>query len=35
LEAAGIKGAKLYAGSWSDWCADLLNRSPNPPSDFP
>ena len=19
LEAAGIRGAKLYAGSWSDW----------------
>jgi thiosulfate/3-mercaptopyruvate sulfurtransferase len=22
LEAAGISGAKLYAGSWSDWCSD-------------
>jgi thiosulfate/3-mercaptopyruvate sulfurtransferase len=21
LEAAGITGAKLYAGSWSDWCS--------------
>jgi thiosulfate/3-mercaptopyruvate sulfurtransferase len=21
LEAAGIKGAQLYAGSWSDWCS--------------
>lgn len=25
LEAAGITGGKLYAGSWSDWCADLLS----------
>jgi thiosulfate/3-mercaptopyruvate sulfurtransferase len=23
LEAAGIAGAKLYAGSWSDWCSYL------------
>jgi thiosulfate/3-mercaptopyruvate sulfurtransferase len=22
LELAGIKGAKLYAGSWSDWVSD-------------
>jgi thiosulfate/3-mercaptopyruvate sulfurtransferase len=21
LEAAGVRGAKLYAGSWSDWCS--------------
>jgi thiosulfate/3-mercaptopyruvate sulfurtransferase len=25
LEAAGIQGAKLYAGSWSDWCAALMS----------
>uniref|UniRef100_B8HXZ5 Rhodanese domain protein n=1 Tax=Cyanothece sp. (strain PCC 7425 / ATCC 29141) TaxID=395961 RepID=B8HXZ5_CYAP4 len=24
LEAAGIKTAKLYAGSWSDWCSYLV-----------
>ncbi len=23
LEIAGLKDAKLYAGSWSEWCADL------------
>jgi thiosulfate/3-mercaptopyruvate sulfurtransferase len=23
LEMAGIRGAKLYAGSWSDWCSYL------------
>lgn len=22
LELAGVRGAKLYAGSWSEWCAD-------------
>ena len=22
LEHAGLKGAKLYAGSWSEWSAD-------------
>lgn len=22
MEVAGISGAKLYAGSWSDWCSD-------------
>ncbi|MEO8027440.1 MAG: rhodanese-like domain-containing protein, partial [Bryobacteraceae bacterium] len=22
LELAGVKGAKLYAGSWSDWLSD-------------
>jgi len=22
LEHAGLKGAKLYAGSWSEWCSD-------------
>jgi thiosulfate/3-mercaptopyruvate sulfurtransferase len=22
LEAAGLPGARLYAGSWSEWCAD-------------
>lgn len=22
LEVAGLKGARLYAGSWSEWCAD-------------
>jgi thiosulfate/3-mercaptopyruvate sulfurtransferase len=21
LELAGIRGARLYPGSWSDWCA--------------
>lgn len=24
LEIAGIKGAKLYAGSWSDWCSYMV-----------
>jgi thiosulfate/3-mercaptopyruvate sulfurtransferase len=23
MEIAGMKGAKLYAGSWSEWCSDL------------
>lgn len=23
MEAAGLSGARLYAGSWSEWCADL------------
>ncbi|HEY9813423.1 MAG TPA: sulfurtransferase, partial [Candidatus Sericytochromatia bacterium] len=23
LEMAGIQAAKLYAGSWSDWCSYL------------
>jgi 3-mercaptopyruvate sulfurtransferase SseA len=22
METAGITGARLYAGSWSEWCAD-------------
>ena len=22
MEIAGLHGAKLYAGSWSEWCAD-------------
>jgi len=22
MEVAGIKGSQLYAGSWSEWCAD-------------
>jgi thiosulfate/3-mercaptopyruvate sulfurtransferase len=22
MEAAGMRGAKVYAGSWSEWCAD-------------
>jgi thiosulfate/3-mercaptopyruvate sulfurtransferase len=22
MEIAGLKGSKLYAGSWSEWCAD-------------
>ena len=22
MEVAGIKGARLYAGSWSEWCKD-------------
>jgi thiosulfate/3-mercaptopyruvate sulfurtransferase len=22
MELAGLKGAKLYAGSWSEWLAD-------------
>lgn len=25
LEIAGIKGGKLYAGSWSDWCSYALD----------
>ncbi len=24
LEMAGVKNAKLYAGSWSDWCSYLI-----------
>ena len=26
LELAGITGAKLYPGSWSDWCSYLDSR---------
>ena len=22
MEIAGLRGAKLYAGSWSEWCSD-------------
>jgi len=22
MEVAGLSGAKLYAGSWSEWCSD-------------
>ncbi|PKO55680.1 MAG: sulfurtransferase, partial [Betaproteobacteria bacterium HGW-Betaproteobacteria-19] len=22
MEAAGLSGSRLYAGSWSEWCAD-------------
>ena len=22
MEVAGLKGSRLYAGSWSEWCAD-------------
>jgi thiosulfate/3-mercaptopyruvate sulfurtransferase len=22
MELAGLPGARLYAGSWSEWCAD-------------
>jgi len=22
MEIAGLKGSRLYAGSWSEWCAD-------------
>jgi thiosulfate/3-mercaptopyruvate sulfurtransferase len=22
MEIAGLSGSKLYAGSWSEWCAD-------------
>ena len=22
MEAAGLTGSRLYAGSWSEWCAD-------------
>ena len=22
MEVAGLRGARLYAGSWSEWCAD-------------
>jgi thiosulfate/3-mercaptopyruvate sulfurtransferase len=22
MEIAGLPGARLYAGSWSEWCAD-------------
>jgi thiosulfate/3-mercaptopyruvate sulfurtransferase len=22
MELAGLKGSRLYAGSWSEWCAD-------------
>ena len=33
LELAGFPGAKLYEGSWSDWCSDpsrQLATGPNP-----
>lgn len=26
LKLAGIEGAKLYAGSWSDWCSYLIDK---------
>lgn len=29
MEHAGLRGSKLYAGSWSEWCADLGPLSPN------
>jgi thiosulfate/3-mercaptopyruvate sulfurtransferase len=22
MEVAGLKGSRLYAGSWSEWCAN-------------
>ena len=22
MEVTGLRGSRLYAGSWSDWCAD-------------
>jgi thiosulfate/3-mercaptopyruvate sulfurtransferase len=28
LEAAGIEGAKLYVGSWSEWCRSTPNEAP-------
>ncbi|MCU1231993.1 MAG: Thiosulfate sulfurtransferase [Acidobacteria bacterium] len=28
LEAAGISGASLYVGSWSEWCRNPLPREP-------
>ena len=28
LEAAGISGASLYVGSWSEWCRNALPREP-------
>lgn len=24
LESAGLNGARLYPGSWSEWCSDAL-----------
>ena len=26
MEIAGLRGAKLYPGSWSEWCADRRGR---------
>ncbi|MGA1475567.1 MAG: sulfurtransferase [Prochlorothrix sp.] len=28
LDLAGLKTGKLYVGSWSDWCASVLNAPP-------
>jgi len=30
MEHAGLNGSRLYAGSWSEWCADLGRLSPLP-----
>ena len=34
LEHAGLSGARLFAGSWSEWCADPSRPSP-PATDPP
>lgn len=31
MELAGLRGAKLYAGSWSEWCADPSRPVANGP----
>jgi thiosulfate/3-mercaptopyruvate sulfurtransferase len=35
MEVAGLPGARLYAGSWSEWCADPARPTATAPSRPP
>ena len=35
LEVAGLDGARLYAGSWSEWCADPTRPVATGPGRLP